>query len=115
MPFFSRFSPVRAVRDLRQFLADRERHELGFLALAIAITGFFIYAFVHDSTITPEYHRDIVYVEQWSANRTDAEIRERQKLDAPLKAKRVAERKARDERGRAPFKKMDDAMSRWGL
>ncbi len=115
MQFFARFSPVRAYRDLRLFLASREPYELGFLALAIAITGFVIYAFEKDSTVAPVYHRDIVYVQQWRADRTDADIRAQQKIDAPLKAKRIADEQAELEARRAQFRKVDDAMTRWGL
>ncbi|WP_093667130.1 hypothetical protein [Sphingomonas gellani] len=115
MQFFARFSPLRAYRDLRMFLASRERYELGFFALAVAITGFVIFAFARDSSFPTEYRRDIVYVEQWRADRTDADIRAQQKIDAPIKEKRVAEQKAAQERNRAGFKKVDDAMTRWGL
>lgn len=115
MSYFGRFSPIRAYRDLRVFLGSREPHELGFLVLAMAITGFLIYAFEKDSTMAPEYRRDIVYVEQWRADRTDAEIRAQQKIDGPIKAKRVADEEAGIARRRAQFKKVDDAMNRWGL
>jgi hypothetical protein len=115
MTYLGRFSPVRAYRDLRSFLATRERHELGFLVLAMAITGFLIYAFEKDSSVPVEYHRDIVYVQQWDANRTDAEIRAQQKIDGPLKAKRLAEEEAARRAKQAQFKKVDDAMTKWGL
>ena len=49
MGSFSRFSPVRAYRDLRLFLRGRQPYELGFLALAMLVTGFLIYAFSKDS------------------------------------------------------------------
>lgn len=115
MSYLGRFSPVRAYLDLRQFLASREPRELGFLVLAMAITGFFIYAFEKDSNVPVEYHRDIVYVEQWPADRTDAAIRAQQKIDGPIKARQAAEQEARIARSRADFKKVDDAMNRWGL
>lgn len=115
MQYFSRLSPVRAYLDLRRFLATRERYELGFLALSVAITGFLIFAFARDSRVERPYKRDIVYVQQWSADRTDAEIKAQQAIDAPIKAKRLkAEADAREAK-RQSFKKMDDAMKRWGL
>jgi hypothetical protein len=115
MNFFSRMSPWRAYKDLRQFLASRERYELGFLALAMAVTGFLVYAFAHDSPAEPVYKRDIVYVQQWTADRTDAQIRAQQAIDAPIKAKRLAEVQAAREKQQAEFKKLDDRLSRWGL
>ncbi len=115
MSFFSRMSPLRAYKDLRDFLATRERYELGFLALAMAITGFLVYAFAHDSYVEPVYKRDIIYVQQWTADRTDAQIRAQQAIDAPIKAKRMAEVQAARDKQQAAFKKADDQLSRWGL
>ena len=115
MNFFSRMSPWRAYKDLRLFLATRERYEFGFLVLAMMITGFLIYAFVHDSYAEPEYKRNIVYVEQWPADRTDAQIRAQQAIDAPIKAKRIAEIEAAEKQRQAQFKKVDDQLTRWGL
>ena len=115
MHFFSRMSPVRAYKDLRLFLSTREPYEFGFLALAMGITGFLIFAFYRDSTVAPTYKRDIIYVEQWRATRTDAEIRAQQAIDAPIKAKALAERKAAEDRRRAEFKQLDDQLTRWGI
>ncbi len=115
MSFFSRMSPWRAYKDLRAFLATRERYELRFLALAMAVTGCLVYAFVHDSHVEPEYKREIVYVEQWSADRTDAQIRAQQAIDAPIKAKRMAQMQAARDKQQAAFKRADDQLTRWGL
>lgn len=115
MNFFGRMSPTRAFKDLRFFFQGRETYELWFLIAAMLITGFFIYAFARDSAVEPTYKRDIVYVQQWTADRTDAEIRAQQAIDAPIKAKALADRKAEQEKKQAGFKKLDDAMKRWGL
>lgn len=115
MGFFSRFSPLRAYRDLRLFLSDRQPYEFGFLALAMAITGFFIFAFMHDSSIEPVYRRDIVYVEQWPADRTDAQIRAQQKIDEPIKQRALAEQKKADDERRASFRRLDRKLEGWGL
>lgn len=115
MGFFSRMSPVRAYKDLRLFLATRERYEFGFLVAAMAITGFLIYAFYKDSSVPAEYKRNIVYVQQWPADRTDAQIRAQQAIDAPIKAKRLAEEKAAREAKQAEFKRVDDQLTKWGL
>lgn len=115
MAFFSRMSPVRAYKDLRLFLSTREKHEFVFLALALGVTGFLIYGFYRDSTVAPVYKRDIIYVEQWAATRSDAEIRAQQAIDGPIKAKAIAERDAALAKRRAEFKKLDDQMTAWGL
>ncbi len=115
MQFLDRFSPLRAYKDLRFFLAQRQPYELGFLALAMAITGFLVWAFVKDSYVKPVYKPDIIYVEQWTLNRTDGEIRAAQVVDQARKEKRLAEEKAFADKKRAQFKKLDDQMNKWGL
>ena len=115
MQFFARLSPLRAFQDLRVFLAQRQPYELGFLVLAMAITGGLVWVFVKDSYREPVYKPEIIYVEQWTLNRTDAEIRAAQVVDKAKKDKRLAEEKAFDDKKRAQFKKLDDQMTKWGL
>jgi hypothetical protein len=115
MQFYARMSPLRAVRDLRLFLAQRERHELWFLIAAIAITAFFIYGFAKDSHVEKVYRPNIVYVQQWTLDRTDDQIKAQQKID---EAKRVIEQRkteAEQAKNRAEFKKIDDALNKWGI
>lgn len=115
MSFVSRFSPVRAYLDLRRFLGERHPYELGFLILAMAITSFVMFAFFKDSHIEKVYKRDIIYVQQWPADRTDAQIRAQQAVDEPIRQKRLAEEKARRDRLRQQFKRADDWMTERGL
>ena len=72
--FFARMSPVRASRDLRYFFQTRERYEWGFLALAVAVTGFFVWAFFHDSYAEKEYKPIIICFEQSTLDESDAHI-----------------------------------------
>lgn len=115
MGFLSRFSPVRAIRDLRLFLASRPPYEMGFLVAAMGITGFLVYAFARDSTVPVAYKPDIIYVEQWPATRTDAEVRAQQKIDGEAKTRRLAEQKQREDEMRAQFKRLDDRLKRYGI
>jgi hypothetical protein len=101
-----RFNVAAAFRDLAVFFRARERHEYVFAALAIAITGFIVFAFNHDSKF--EREPQIVYVESWPASRSDAEIKRDIDADAAVRAKAKAERQAE-------FKKIDDSMKAWGL
>lgn len=112
---FSRLNPVRAVRDLRLFLSQRQPYELWFLVLSVVLTMLVLAGFMHDSWSPKEYKRDIIYVEQWRSDRTDAEIRAQQAIDAPIKAKRIAEQKRREEKLRAGFKQVDDKLNSWGI
>ena len=113
--FFSRLSPIRAIQDLRVFLSHRHPYELGFLFLSIVITGLIIAAFVKDSHFERTYKRDIIYVQNWRADRSDAEIRAQLAKDAPIeKARRDEFLKAQEER-KAAFKRYDDALKKWGI
>jgi hypothetical protein len=115
MQFLARFSPFRAIRDLRVFLSHRQPYELGFLALSIVITALLIAGFVKDSSIPVPYKRDIIYVQNWRADRSIAEIRAQQKIDGPIEAARKADYDRRQAAVRASFKKYDDKLTKWGL
>lgn len=115
MQFFSRFSPVRAYKDLRFFLSQREPRDLGFLVAAIAITGFFVYAFMRNDIPPEPYQPNIVYFKSYTADRTDAQIKAQQAIDKVDQDKRIAAQKAREDKLRGQFKQVDDAMTKWGL
>ncbi|MEH3045832.1 hypothetical protein [Sphingomonas adhaesiva] len=115
MTFLSRMSPVRAWSDLRFFLSTRERHEWWFLVAAIAITAFLIFAFAHDSYMEKEYKPQIVYVQQWRLDRTDAEIVAQQKIDQVKKDADEAEARKKQDENRAAFKRLDDKLTRMGI
>ena len=51
MQFFARLSPFRAVRDLRLFLHQRQKHELFFLFLSVFMTGLLLIGFAKDSKV----------------------------------------------------------------
>ncbi len=115
LSFLSLVSPVRAIRDLRAFLAHRQKHELVFFVLAVAITMLIIVGFYKDSSFEKPYQREIIYVENWRADRTDAEIYAKQRYDWYVKARRDADRELRKQRSRESFKKVDDKLESWGL
>ena len=115
MNFFARMSPLRAARDLRFFLHQRQPYELIFLVISILVTGLILIGFVKDSAIEKEYRPEIVYVQQWRLDRTDAQIRAQQAIDAPIKQKQLDEQKRAQEERRAEFQKIDDKLEKWGL
>jgi len=90
--------------DLRTFVTTRERRDVLFAAIAVGITAFVIFAFWHDSRVEPT--QEIIFVQNWPANRTDAQIIADQKKD------RIARDKAEAER-RAGFQRMQKATSGW--
>ncbi len=113
--FFARLSPIRAIQDLRSYLATRPPYEIVFLMLAMGATGFLIYLFARNDIAPPPYRPDIIYVEQWPLSRTDAEIRAAQVVDQKVKEKRLADEAAERQQRQAKFKKLDDTLSKWGL
>ncbi|WP_394654338.1 hypothetical protein [uncultured Sphingomonas sp.] len=115
MRYLARFSPFRAIQDLRLYLTSRQKYELVFLFVSIVLTTLLIAGFVKDSRVEKTYKREIIYVENWRADRSEAEIKAgqvrdlatRTKLDA-MQEKAMADRKA-------SFQRVDNALDSWGL
>jgi hypothetical protein len=115
MAFFARFAPGRAYRDLRMFLAQRKPYELYFLIAALAVTSGAIALFARNDIPVEYKPPEVIYVQQWRADRSEAEILAQQKIDQAKKEKEDAELKRLQDKRRADFKKVDDAMKRWGI
>lgn len=102
VPWFPRpVSPRAAFKDLAAFLRQRSREQVIGLALSLLVTAIVIIEFMVDSKINTAPPPQVIYVESYSANRTDAEIIADQKKD---QAKREA---ARAERQRQ-FQKLEN-------
>ncbi|MEI9850245.1 MAG: hypothetical protein WDN24_04500 [Sphingomonas sp.] len=116
LKYFARFSPLRAVRDLRRFLASRQRYEIFTLFGAAAVTWTVMWAFVVDSkTIEVPYKRNIIYVQSWPLDRSDKEIHAQQKIDIVKKTKQEEELEKRRKQRQAEFKRVDDWLKSYGL
>jgi len=95
MSWFPRpVSPRAAFADLRAFMRQRSREQVIGFSLALLVTAIIIIEFIIDAKINTAPPPTIVYVEQWNANRTDAEIVAQQKKD---QAELEAARKERQE------------------
>jgi hypothetical protein len=93
MSWFPRpVGPLAALKDLSAFLRQRSREQVTGAILVVLVTTIIVIEFLVDSKINTAPPAQIVYVEQWNANRTDAEIIEQQKID---QAKREAARRER--------------------
>ncbi len=115
MNFLSRFSPIAAYRDLRAFLAERRPHELVFAVLAMTMTLVVISVFARGSTVTTPYKREVVYVQQWRLDRTEAQILAQQKVDQAAKEKQEAETAKQQKELQAQWKRLDDKLKKWGI
>ena len=102
--------PKALIADIRRvWFGSTPRYKLVFGAAAIGITSLIVTGFVVESRwgVLPEGPQ-IIYAEDFAANRTDAQIQEDQWADAR------ARRAAAEERQRE-WKKVDDALSSHGL
>lgn len=113
--YFARFSPFRAIRDLRRYLQSRQPYELWFMMAALAVTGIIMFTFLYEQVEPPVYRPNIIYVQQWRADRTDAEIRAQQKIDQAVRDKEEAAQKKREEELRQQFKRVNDQLERYGI
>lgn len=109
------FSPVRAYRDLRQFLATRRRHEYLFMLLSLVLTSLVVFAFYKDSNIEKPYERNILYVQNWPLDRSLAQIKAQQEIDAAAKARRDAALERRRRERQEQFKRVDEQLDKWGI
>lgn len=85
-------SPRAAFADLAAFMRQRSREQVIGAALAILATIIILILFFVDSKINTAPPATIVYVDNFPANRTDAEIIADQKRDQAEKDRLKAER-----------------------
>jgi hypothetical protein len=86
-------SPRVLIDDIRRFFAQGHRHKILFAVVSIAIPLVVIAGFIHDS-VEDERGQEIIYVQDWRADRSDAEIIAQQKIDKAVKDKKAAETQA---------------------
>lgn len=95
MSFFPHASsPRAAIRDLLAFMRQRSREQVIGACLALLVTAIIVIEFVVDSNMNTAPSPQVVEVELYSPNRTDADIRADQKKD---QAEREAAKKADQE------------------
>ena len=109
------FSPVHAIKDFVAYVRGREKHEYWFLLLSIGITMVIGWGFVHDSHFERAYKREIIYVESWPANRSDAEIIAQQQIDLAKERAATAEFERERAKRQAEWKRIDSQLRSWGI
>lgn len=85
-------TPSAAWRDLLAFLRQRGRERVIGAILAVLVTIIIVIVFFVDSKINTAPPQQIIYVELYNSNRTDAEIIAEQKKDQAKKAAIARER-----------------------
>ena len=73
------------------------------MMLAMAVTLVILWMFVKDSNVATPYKRDIIYVQQWRLDRSDADIKAQQAKDLPEELKRKAAIEAAQKKRQAEF------------
>ncbi len=77
---------------MRSFFRQRSRHQMIAAFFAVAMPIIIIVGFYFDSQTNIMPGEQIVYVENWPATRTDAEIKAQQKIDQERLDEAIAER-----------------------
>lgn len=113
MSFLRTISPLRALRDLRLFLRQRRPYELWFMILSLAITLVVLFMFWKDSHVETPYKREIIYVQNWRLDRSDAEIRAQQKIDQAQKDREQAALLAKQKKRQQEWQRVDEKVSKW--
>lgn len=98
--FPSPSSPRVAYADLRAFMRQRSREQVVGLTLALLVTMIIVIVFLVDPMINTAPPPQIIYVENYKAGRTDAQIIAGQQQDK-------AERDAAAKRKQEQFQKLE--------
>jgi hypothetical protein len=93
MSWFPRPSTPRAAfRDLAAFMRQRSREQVIAASLALLVTAIIVIEFIVDSKMGTAPPEQVVYVDLYPSNRTDAEIIADQKKDEAAKVAAAKER-----------------------
>lgn len=98
-------SPRAAWRDLRSVMQRRSRESLIAAGLSILFTVIIIVVFFLDAKVNTAPPVTVTYVDSWSENRTDAEI----------KADQIKDQKAREERAAARQEQFKEIANSFGI
>ena len=85
--------PREALRDLAAFMRQRSREQVIGAALALLVTSIIVIEFLVDSKIGTAPPPQVVEVELYPSNRTDAEIIADQKKDQAARHAAAAEKR----------------------
>jgi hypothetical protein len=109
MAFFLRPSGPRALwKDLGDFWRSRPRGQWIAAVLALTATGTIVLGFFLDSRSLGETREQVIFIDSWPANRTDAEIVAKQKADQ-------AERDAARAEHQRQLQRIDQSLNRLGI
>ena len=92
-----------AIADLMAFMRQRSREQVIGAMLAVLVTIIIVILFLVDPQINTAPRQQVIYVEQWPANRTDDQIKADQTKDQ-------AERDAALKERQRQFQKLENQL-----
>ena len=101
-------SPRALWADTRAFFSGRSRHHLVAAAIAILMPAAMILLFYTDGRTNIAPKPQIIFVESWTADRTDEQIKADQ-------VKHQAEREAKQKERQRQFKALDERLEKMGI
>jgi hypothetical protein len=108
MPLPRPAAPRALVEDLRTFWRARRRGHWVAAILAAVMTGGIVIAFLIDSHQLAQPREQIIFLDSWPADRTDDQIRARQKADLDARTRAEAEH-------RRQLQRIDRNLNRLGI
>ncbi|ODP39026.1 hypothetical protein [Sphingomonas turrisvirgatae] len=111
----TKISSRGALSDLRETLRMRHGYQWGFMGAALVVTVLILAGLAKDAYFERPYKREIVYVQNWRADRSLEEIVAQQKIDQAKREKVEAEARAKAEKRRLEWKKIDDNLKSYGI
>jgi hypothetical protein len=108
MPLPRPASPRALWADLRAFWSTRPRHQYWAAFFAVLIPIGIVTAFFYDTRTNIMPREQLMFIDSWPADRTDAQIEAKQKADA------IAIEAQRRERQRQ-FQRLDENLNRMGI
>ena len=94
--------------DLRAFFKQRSRHQWVAAALAVTIPITILVGFYVQTYMQAQPRPQVVYINSWPADRSDEEIRARQKAD-------LARREAIEAERQRQFQRLEKQAERLGI
>ena len=101
-------SPVAVWQDLRNFMRDRPRHQWVAGTLAVMIPLTMLVGFYAESYMRARPRPQVIYVNNWPADRSDDEIRAKQQADVERERAIQAERQRQ-------FQRLEKQAERLGI
>lgn len=93
---------------MRDFWRQRPRHQWVAAVLALLIPAGILVAFYYDAQTNILPGEQAIYVDSWSADRSDEEIIAKQEADLKVREEWERERQRQ-------FKNLDDRLRRYGI